>query len=78
MDILFVVGVVLLFYAALAFDGVSPGGAPVAVIVTFIALLLLLRVIRTLLRDGDILPLVIVFGVLSYLGYAAGQAYFGW
>ena len=51
MDILFVVGVVLLFYAALAFDGVSPGEAPVA---------------------------VIVFGVLSYLGYAAGHAYFGW
>lgn len=78
MDTLFVVGIALLFYAVLAFEGVSPGGAPVAVIVACIGMLVLFRVIRTCWRDRNILALALIFGVLSYLGYAAGQGYFGW
>ncbi len=78
MDTLFIVGIALLFYAALAFEGVSPGGAPIAVIVALVGIIVLLRVIRTLWSDRNVPALVLVVGVLSYLAYAAGQGFFGW
>ena len=78
MDILFIIGISLLFYAALAFEGFSPGGAPIAVIVSLIGVLALFRVIRTLWSDRDVPTLLLAVGVLSYLAYAAGQSFFDW
>ncbi len=73
-----VTGIMLLVYALLAFEGHSPGGVPGAFLSASAGVFLIQYTIRVLWREGSVLPLLLLLGVLSYLGYAAAHAFFNW
>ena len=70
-------GVVLLFYAVMAFEGETAGGPIAALIAGTLGVLVLGGFSRWLWREQQYLALAIVLGVLSYLGYAAAVGVFG-
>jgi cation transport ATPase len=80
-SVVFVVGVMLLFAAAMVFGGVNPSEGPIAlplylrmplaIVLVGSGIFLIQWCFREVWRDRNVIALLIMIGVLAYLGYSA-------